>query len=149
MRKNVNTVNLTDELLKKLKTEDFIAITLAEGGAMGDPGAIEIVDKDLKFYYTHFGEINDKILEDKIPFLKTVQIRFDGVTGFGDDWDYLYTGFGNHLFVKSEYKEPILKFIDEECKDDGKDIPKAAKLYTHWYEALKEIAGTKNGQIRR
>lgn len=145
MKKNTTTIELTNELFKSLDTKDFIAITLAEGEAMGNPGAIEIVDKDLKFYRTHFGEIDGKILEDKIPFLKTVQIRFDGVTGFGDDWSYLYTGFGNHLFVRPEYKEPILKFIDEKCKNDGKDIPKAAKLYTHWYEALKEIAGTKNG----
>ena len=145
MKKDTTTIKLTNELFKSLKTKDFIAITMAEGGAMGDPGAIEIVDKDLKFYRTHFGEINDKILEDKIPFLKTVQIRLDGVTGFGDDWDYLYTGFGNHLFVRPEYKEPILKFIDKKYKDDGKDIPKVAKLYTHWYEALKEVAGTKNG----
>lgn len=145
MKKDTTTIKLTNELFKSLKTKDFIATTMAEGGAMGDPGAIGIVDKDLKFYRTHFGEINDKILEDKIPFLKTVQIRLDGVTGFGDDWGYLYTGFGNHLFVRPEYKEPILKFIDKKCKDDGKDIPKVAKLYTHWYEALKEIAGTKNG----
>ena len=70
MKKDTTTIKLTNELFKSLKTKDFIAITMAEGGAMGDPGAIEIVDKDLKFYRTHFGEINDKILEDKIPFLR-------------------------------------------------------------------------------
>lgn len=143
MRENVKMVELTNELFKELKTEDFIAITMAEGGAMGDPGAIEIADKDLNFYYTHFGEVDDKILEDKIPFLKTVQIRFNDVTGLGDDWDWLSTGFGNYLFIRPEYKEPLLKYINDNYSDSS--TSGIAELYSHWHDGLKEIVGAKNG----
>lgn len=52
-----NRIVLDNNSIKDIKPDNLIAITIAEGGAMGDPGAIELVDNDLKLYHTHFGEI--------------------------------------------------------------------------------------------
>ncbi|MBO7718079.1 hypothetical protein J6S37_01110 [Candidatus Saccharibacteria bacterium] len=136
MISSTKTIELTDKLLESLKTEDFLAITIAEGGAMGDPGAIEIVDKDLKLYHTHFGEIDDDLLRNKIPFLETLRIGFGEIEGLDRNWTGLYTGYGNYLFVKPEYEKPILKYIEDHYSDTG--MPMVVELYSHWYDALKQ-----------
>lgn len=140
MRKRIE---LTEEKLKNLNYEDFIAITLAEGGAMGSPGLIEIVDEDLSYYYTHFGKIDSEILEDKLSFLKTVRLEFGNIKNLEKNWVGLYTGAGNYLFVRPKYEKPILKYIDDNYKDTDK--PKIIKLYLHWREALENMVKTNNG----
>ena len=134
MRKHID---LSEELLESIKTEDIIAITMAAGGAMGDPGAIELVDKDLKVYYTHFGDISEEALKKAIPFLGTLRVEFDKIDGIGNDWAGLYTGYGNYLFVRPDLKEPILDFIKDNYGDSK--LPPAVELYSHWYDALIDI----------
>lgn len=48
---------------------------------MGDPGAIELVDKNLKVYYTHFGEVAKANLEHANPFLKSLSVGSGEVIG--------------------------------------------------------------------
>ena len=131
MRKHID---LSEEKLKAIKPEEIIAITLAGGGAMGDQNAIEIVDKDLNVYYTHFGVFDNGKLKRFIPFIDTLQVEFDNIEGIGNDWAGLYTGYGNYLFVRPELKEPILHFVEENYSDTG--LPLVVELYTHWYDAL-------------
>jgi len=134
-------LELSNDRFARLNYDDFIAVTIAEGGAMGDPGAIEIVDKDLKIYHTHFGEIDDSLLRKKIPFLKTLVVGFGDIDGLDDNWSGLYTGYGNYLFVKPKYEKPILEYIDKNYSDTG--MPKIVELYSHWYDALKDIVDKK------
>jgi len=136
-----NRIALTDDNIKIIKVDDLIAIAIAEGGAMGDPGAIELVDKDLKIYYTHFGEITNDNLEYVIPFLKIISIGLGEVNGLPKEWDYLYTGYGNYLFILPRYKERILKYVQKKYKDTG--MPAVVELYSHWYEALENILNNK------
>lgn len=132
-----NIVKLTDKILASLDSKDFIAIALAVSGAMGDPGSINIVDRSLKIYHTHFGEIDEKILREKIPFLKTLKVCFDDIDGLGEDWAGLSTGYGNYLFVRPEYEKPILRYISDNYSDTG--MREMLELYAHWYEALEEV----------
>ena len=129
---------MTKQNIQKIKPDDLIAITIAEGGAMGDPGAIELVDKDLQIYRTHFGEIEKEDLEKVIPFLKTLGIGFGDVEGLSKDWGYLYTGFGNYLFIRPELKPKILDYIRKHYKDSK--MPEIVELYSHWYEALENLS---------
>lgn len=128
---------LTDDNIKNIKPDMLIAITIAEGGAMGDPGAVELVDKDMRIYCTHFGEIGKENLERVIPFLKTLGIGLGEVDGLPKEWDYLYTGYGNYLFILPKYKEKVLEYVQEKYKDTG--MPITVELYSHWYEALEKI----------
>ena len=132
----IDHIDLTKAKLDKLKSNDLIAITMASGGAMGDPGAIELVGKDLKVYYTHFGDFDNKKLEKVIPFLNTLDVMFDTIKGLSDDWTGLYTGYGNYLFVRPELKAPIKKYIEENYSDS--EVGPIVELYSHWYDALKE-----------
>lgn len=135
-------IKLTKESIKKLFPDDLIAITIAESGAMGDPDAIELVDKDLNLYYTHFGEIEESELERVIPFLKTLQLMFGNIEGLDKNWVGLYIGYGNYLFVRPELKEPILQFVEENYSDT--EVSLTVELYSHWYDALKAIKTPKD-----
>ena len=133
----MDRIELTEKVIDEINAAEIIAITLADGGAMGDPGAIMLVNKKLKKFCTHFGIIDDKKLVKIIPFLEKIKVNFDKVTGLDKDWDYIYTGFGNYLFIRPELKDPILKYVEENCKDPK--LPTVARIYSHWYEALKNI----------
>ena len=136
-------IELTEEMLASLKPNDIIAVTIAEDGAMGDPGAIEIVDKKLNIYHTYSNKIDRKILHEKIPFLKDLELFFGNINKLDEKkWSGLYTGFGNYLFVRPEYKQPILEYV---YNNYDYDKLSKAELYVHWYEALKEIRSKKNG----
>ena len=132
----IKHIDLTKEKLNKLKSKDLIAITMASGGAMGDPGAIEIVNKDLDVFYTHFGDFDNKELEKVIPFLSTLRVEFDNIEGTGDDWAGLQTGYGNYLFVRPKLNEPIERYIEENFSDTKVGL--IVELYSHWYEALSD-----------
>lgn len=133
----MDRIELTEKVIDGINASEIIAIALADGGAMGDPGAIMLVDKKLKKFCTHFGIIDDKKLVKVIPFLEKIKVDFDKVTGLDKDWDYIYTGFGNYLFIRPELKDPILKYVEENYKDPK--LPTVARIYGHWYEALKNI----------
>lgn len=132
-----NSIVLTNDNIKDINSDDLIAITIAEGGAMGDPGAIILVDNDLKMYRTHFGEIKDETLKSVIPFLKTLDIGFGEVSGLSEDWDWLYTGYGNYLFIRPEFKDGVLEYVRKNYKDTR--MPEVVELYSHWYEALENL----------
>ena len=137
-------IELTEEKLASLKPNDIITVTVAEGGAMGDPGAIEIVDKKLNIYHTYSGKIDSEILYEKIPFLQKLELVFGNIIGLDEKkWSGLYTGFGNYLFVRPKYKQPILEYV---YNNYGYDKLSKGELYVHWYEALKEIMSKKNSK---
>ncbi len=134
MRKNIKQFTLTEKNIDSIKPEDIVAITLASGGAMGDPGAIEIVNINLKVYYTHLGEIEIQKLKKIIPFIDAIQLGIDEVEGLSGNWTSLYTGFGNFLIIRPELKGPILDYINKNYSDT--ECSKTVELYTHWYDAL-------------
>lgn len=104
---------------------------------MGDPSAIELVDKGLKVYYTHFGVFDNSKLKRVIPFIDTLRAEFDNISGVSDDWASLYTGYGNYLFVRPELKEPILRFVEDNYGDS--ELSLVVELYSHWYDALMNV----------
>ena len=133
----MDPITLTNESIMGLQPDNLVAITIAEMGAMGDPGAIKFVDKKLKVYYTHFGEINDDLLGEAIPFLPKISLMLGEVKGLPEDWDYLYTGYGNYLFIRPGLKDGISEYIRANYKDTK--MPEIVELYSHWYEALKNV----------
>ncbi len=142
MRKDILQTPLTDKNLKAIKPENVVAITMASNGAMGDPGAVEITDKKLDVYYTHLGEISSEKLKRIIPFIEKIDDIFANIWTGGKveidgDWTGIYTGFGNCLFVRPELKEPMLDYI----KANYTECSPTVELYTHWYDALKEVVG--------
>lgn len=51
-----NIIYLTKNNIANLECENIIAITIAEGGAMGEPNAFHVVTKSLEHYYTNLSD---------------------------------------------------------------------------------------------
>ena len=136
-----NRIILTEENINDIIPGDLIAVTIAENGAMGDPGAVELVNKELDVYCTHFGEIEKTKLEAAIPFLKSLGVFFGQVDGLSEDWEYLYAGYGNYLFLRPGLKDKVCDYIHDHYKDTG--LPEMVELYSHWLEALEDVLKNK------
>ncbi|MBR5419251.1 hypothetical protein IK110_03320 [Candidatus Saccharibacteria bacterium] len=126
-------IQLSEEKLDDIQYGDVIALTIAESGAMGEPDAFYLVDKDLRIYYTNLRDFNFIKLANKITMLRTLNIFLGNAENVENGWKNFYMGFGNYLFVKNEYSERIQNFLDNEC--DKKN--RCGELYCHWYSALK------------
>ena len=133
-----NWIELTEEIAAKIQSGDVVAVAIAEAGAMGDPGSIELVDTTLKMYRTHFGELPDKAIVKMIPFVTEIELGFGDVAGLNDSWTWLYLGFGNYLFVRPGMDKKLLKYIEDNYSDTK--FSKTVELYAHWYEGLKKLS---------
>lgn len=131
-----NEMELTNEIIGTLDYSDIIAITIAEGGAMGEPGGLELVKSDLSLYHTNlsYSDINTDKLFEKIPVLGKIKVFFGNANNV-EDWKTFYMGFGNYLLVRDKYFEPYQKYLDENYKEGYEFV----ELYNSWYEILKQI----------
>ena len=132
-------IDLTEELIEQINADDIIAITLCGGGGIGDLGAIELVNKNLEVFYLHRGDIDDDELEKLIPFIHTLKVEYDDFRGLTLGWEGLYTGCGNCLLLRSELKEPLLKYMKDNYYDENSELPYVTELYLYWYDALKAV----------
>lgn len=98
-------INLTEENYTQYIPLNPIAFSLAEGGAMGTPGQIIIVDNNRSVYSYNIVDIRRELGKVIIPAL------YEFTTGAPlPDWHYFNLWMGNHLMVNdSIYKEFSLK----------------------------------------
>lgn len=115
MRKPIELCNMD---LTKATFKNVMFFSFAEGGAMGDAGAIVFYVKTGEAYYTNYvyGDADLNKVKELFPIFK--ECRF-GMFGMGsivpDGWRYVNLGMGNHLIVNDEVYEEFLKKIDVEA----------------------------------
>ena len=129
---------LSEEQVKKLNYEDIVAFTVAEGGAMGNPGNIEIVvskNDKLIGYETNpsYGGIPLYKLYKAIPWLEKLVVGLGYIANVGEGWTHVDTGYGNHLFIRDFMSDSF----DEKTKDK-----KVSEIYVSWKEWVAEISKT-------
>lgn len=129
---------LSEEQVKNLNYEDIIAFTVAEGGAMGNPGNIEIVvskNDNLIGYETNpsYGGIPLYKLYKAIPWLEKLVVGIGYIANVGEGWTHINTGYGNHLFIR--------EFMSDSFEKKSKD-KKVSEIYVSWKEWVAEISKT-------
>lgn len=104
--------------IKKLRYKDIMFFMLAEGGAMGEPGAVNIITKgknDIQILHANYcyGDFDmDKLAEVFIP-LQTFDCGiFGNVSGVAPGWNHVYLGAGNHLLVRDCVFEQFMSLVD-------------------------------------
>lgn len=134
---NENTILLTKDNINKIKYDDVIAITIAEGGAMGEPNAFHSVLNDLTHYYVNLGEadFDRKDFFEAFPLMKTFRCFCAHVDRLEDGWKWYNMGFGNYLLVRKEYSNKV----EEHIKNNFKDNWEHGELYQKWFDMLKDI----------
>lgn len=112
---------------------DAVAVSCAEGGAMGSPGEVEIVTRDGKWYKTNyaFGTISVTNLFHVVPMLKRHNVEQIGEDAYKDNWRPYDLGAGNHLFIKTDIVEKFNILIS--------DVTSPSQLYRRWPHSVNNI----------
>lgn len=122
-----------DGMTKEL-FEDIMFFSLAEGGAMGNPGSVYFYNKVGTLYYFNYARscINMNRVKELFPPLALC--RF-GMLGMGssvpEGWNYVNLGMGNHLIVNDAVYEEFKGFIGEDY------IP--SRVYGLWMKLAEKI----------
>lgn len=135
-------IELDRENLNKEFFENILFFMIAEGGAMGEPGAIKFVKTDGNLYHLNYVFGDFKIEENLAVFPTLGECDF-GLFGMDSKvpkgWNYVNLGMGNYLIVKSEVYQPLKKLISK-CKSAG-------EIYQSWINHADYIINFK-GDIK-
>ena len=116
--------------------ENVRFFSLAEGGAMGAPGEVIVINAKKEIYVMNYIHDNVSIAEIEHYFPALADSHFglfglDSTVPFG--WKYVNLGFGNHLIVADEVYGAFCA-ITKDCKEP-------VEYYTTWIDAAKTILG--------
>lgn len=118
---------ITERTLSRINPEDIVFFAYAEGGAMGWAGAIQIITKNkdgIGLYFIDYTTFKDLTSIEKLfPPVKWVETYTVG----NKDWFMKSMGFGNHLFLRTEYSEEFNELI------------KGQHIYKAWLNTAIEI----------
>lgn len=132
---------LTKDTLQTTSMGNIMFCSLAEGGAMGEPGGVIWANEKNEWFRANyvFGDISlDDILEAS-PVLKSCRFGM-----FGEDsetpegWSYIYLGFGNHLIVNDSIKE---RFVSEIRR---RNLNSAGEVYANWQDCADNLLTPNN-----
>lgn len=122
---------ITERTISKINAEDIVFFAIAEGGAMGWAGSIQIVtkrDDKLGLYFIDYSSFSDfKPIEELFPPIKKSFLFIIGDKTAAPEWTVANMHFGNHLFIRKEYREQF----DREL--DGRHI------YRNWIDTALKI----------
>ena len=130
-------ITLTEENYTKYIPLDPIAFSMAEGGAMGSPGEVIIVDKNSDIYNFWLQGVEHETANRIIPVL--FKCRIEGWGRFwlnqsAEGWHYFNLGAGNHLMVK----DSIYNEFHPKAVEIGYER-RPAMLYQRWIDFVLEI----------
>lgn len=130
-------IEITKENLEEIDYDSVIALTIAEGGAMGEPNALLVVTDELKVYHLNFRttEIPIETIKNKLTVLMKFDCGFWGTSISEEGWRSFNLGMGNHLIMRKEYAEKFLNLINNFIGVSWK----AYELYATWLYLLKEV----------
>lgn len=134
-------IEITDSNYQEYISIDIVAFSFAYAGAMGEGGGVYIVDSKGQLYHANFCYGDNRIDLDHIkiliPVIKDFKFGVFGSESNNVDWKSLYTGFGNHLMIKSElYDGFCKKMVDANIKNarDG-------QCYLQWPGLILSLLG--------
>lgn len=110
----VEVIELSNEDLNKKIFEDVMFFSVAEGGAMGEPGGVIFYNKAGKVYHLNyvFGDADIRKVERLFPVLSKCQFGMFGIdSSVPEGWNYIYLGMGNHLIVHDEVYPRFMELL--------------------------------------
>lgn len=128
-------IEISIENLKSIPLEDVRFIMMAEGGAMGEPGAVYIVaDGDNVFHCNYvYHDIKFSDIEEALPMLKESKFGLFGIDSITPKgWNYVNLGMGNHLIVRDDAYSEFIEIV-------GKDT-EPSELYGLWFDVALKMA---------
>ena len=137
-------IRLSNNDLKKEIFKDVMFFSIAEGGAMGEPGAVLFYSESGRLYYFNYvyGDVDITKVERLFPVLK--KCRF-GVFGLNSvvpaGWKYVNLGMGNHLIVNAEVYDAFISEFEEDVEPGG--------IYMNWRQVAEGILKQKTVSLKK
>ena len=129
--------DMNDNLFK-----DVLFFMFAEGGAMGEMGAINFVKTDGKLYHSNYlwGDIKFEEVLESFPTLSQCEFGFCGIDSKVPlGWNYVNLGAGNHLIVNDTVYPQFKKLI--------KNYKHMSKIYRDWAKRADSIINKKGNKL--
>lgn len=129
-------ITITEENYIQYLPLNSIAFSFAEGGAMGSPGQVVIVDENSNIYCFWLQSLERDTAKRIIHPLFECQFGMFGSSKPAPGWHYFYLGMGNHLLVTNSLYD---KFYSEV---QGY-LNRPALLYQRWIKLVIALNNTK------
>ena len=125
-------ITLTEENYAQHIPLNPIAFSMADGGAMGSPGEVIIVDKESNIYRFWLQGVEYETAKRIIPTLFECEFGMRGHNRPASGWHYFDLGAGNHLLIKddiyNEFYPEVQGYMD-----------RPALLYQRWLKLVLAI----------
>ena len=113
--------------------EHIVAISIAESGAMGNPGNITFLTDEKKLYETNY--IYDGKVKEVFKVFSILHQCSDYLFGENNEipagWKYTYLGAGNHLFMLEWLDILFYQIVDKRANESD--------IYAVWVESVLKI----------
>lgn len=132
-------IKLTKDNYKDYQLNEVVALSIAESGAMGEPGNFEIVTNKGEVYIANplYDSISLQAVFEFCPILFHIRIGTMGCISKPNGWQYLYLEFGNHLFINDSIYTQFqigVKYVESK---------RPYFLYNEWMGIVQDIVGNK------
>ena len=127
-----NAITLTEENYAKHIPLSPIAFSMADGGAMGSPGEVIIVDQESNIYRFWLQGVEYETAKRIIPVLFECEFGMRGHNRPASGWHYFDLVAGNHLLIKddiyNDFYPEVQGYMD-----------RPALLYQRWLKLVLAI----------
>ena len=114
--------------------KDTLFFSLAEWGAMGEPGALIAITSDKKMYHFNYvyGDTDITTVQMAFPTLKKCDFGMFGIDSkVPEGWNYVNLGAGNHLIVTDSIYPAFNKKIEK--------YDQPSEVYAHWIPIAADL----------
>ena len=138
MEQYTEIISLTKENYKQYLPITPIAFSVAEGGAMGYPGRVIIIDEKNDVYDFNLHELGKDVVMKILPALYESNRAVLGIDPSTSGWKRVYLGLGNHIMVADSIYDELREIALNRYKYFG-----IGELYQHWMGVVQEILHSK------
>ena len=120
--------------INKTLFKNVMFFSLAEAGAMGEPGGVLFYVKSGELYHFNYvyGDVDIKKVEKMFPALQECRFGMFGMNSVvPTGWKYVSLGMGNHLIVN----ETVYEKFRCEFPEDTEDYV----IYSNWLEVAQKM----------
>lgn len=136
MEQTTPIISLTKENYTQHLPITPVAFSVAEGGAMGCPGRVIIIDDKNDVYDFYMHELEKEDVMKILPALYESKRAVLGIDPSTSGWNRVYLGMGNHLIVADS--------IYERFNESAKSLWQSrGSLYQQWIGIVQEILHSK------
>ena len=141
----MSIIEITESNYQDYPSLDIVAFSFAYEGAMGEMGAIYIIDRDGKIYHANYCQGDERIdpshINDIIPVFKDISWRMFDCLSNNPDWKPVDLFAGNNLLMVNEIYDDFMKKVQEA------NLEHPSRLFQRWPGFVLCLLGKECGSL--